>query len=41
MKKYCTILLLLTLFIIIFTFSTSAKCVRVTSEFANIRLMPD
>ena len=41
MKKSYTIFFLLTLFIIIFTFSASAKFVRVTLEFANIRLMPD
>lgn len=41
MKKSYTVFFLLTLFIIIFTFSASAKYVRVTSEFANIRLMPD
>ena len=41
MKKSYTIFFLLTLFIIIFTFSASAEYVRVTSEFANIRLMPD
>lgn len=41
MKKSYIIFFLLTLFIIIFTFSASAKYVRVTSEFANIRLMPD
>ena len=41
MKKSYTIFFLLTLFIIIFTFSAFAQFVRVTSEFANIRLMPD
>jgi len=41
MKKSYTVFFLLTLFIIIFTFSASAKFVRVTSELANIRLMPD
>jgi len=40
-KKSSTIFFLLTLFIIIFTFSAYAKFVRVTSEFANIRLMPN
>ena len=41
MKKSYIIFILLTLFIIIFTFSVFAQFVRVTSEFANIRLMPD
>ena len=41
MKKLCTIFLLLTLLFIIFTFSASAEFVKVTSEFANIRVMPD
>ena len=41
MKKFYIIFFLLTLFIIIFTFSAFAQFVRVTSEFANIRLMPD
>jgi len=41
MKKYYIIFFLLTLFIIIFTFSAFAQFVRVTSEFANIKLMPD
>jgi len=41
MKKPYIIFFLSTLFIIIFTFSTFAQFVRVTSEFANIRLMPD
>jgi hypothetical protein len=41
MKKSYIIFFLLTLFIIIFTFSAFAQFVRVTSEFANIRLMPD
>lgn len=41
MKRSYIVFFLLTLFIIIFTFSASAKYVRVTSEFANIRLMPD
>ena len=41
MKKSYTIFFLLTLFIIIFTFSAFAQFVRVTSEFANIRLIPD
>ena len=41
MKKPYIIFFLLTLFVIIFTFSAFAQFVRVTSEFANIRLMPD
>jgi hypothetical protein len=41
MKKSYIIFFLLTLFIIIFTFSVFAQFVRVTSEFANIRLIPD
>ena len=41
MKKSYIVFFLLTFFIIIFTFSASAQFVRVTSEFANIRLMPD
>jgi len=41
MKKLGTIFLLLTLLFIIFTFSASAEFVKVTSEFANIRVMPD
>jgi len=41
MKKSYIIFFLLTFFIIIFTFSAFAQFVRVTSEFANIRLMPD
>ena len=41
MKKSYIIFCLLTLFIIIFTLSAFAQFVRVTSELANIRLMPD
>jgi len=41
MKKSYIIFFLLMLFIIIFTFSAFAQFVRVTSEFANIRLIPD
>lgn len=41
MKRSYIIFFLLTLFIIIFTFSAFAQFVRVTLEFANIRLMPD
>ena len=41
MKKSYIIFFLLTLFIIIFTFSAFAQFVRVTSEFANIGLIPD
>ena len=41
MKKLCTIFLLLTLLFIIFTFSASAEFIKVTSESANIRVMPD
>ena len=40
-KKYYTIFFLLTFFIIIFTFSAFAELVRVTSEYANIRPIPD
>lgn len=41
MKRSYTIFFFLTLFMIIFTFSALAQFVRVTSEFANIRLMPN
>ena len=41
MKKSYIIIFLLTFFIILFTFSASAENVRVTSEYANIRSMPD
>ena len=41
MKRSYIIFFLLTFFIIIFTFSAFAQFVRVTSEFANIRLMSD
>jgi len=41
MKRAINIFFLLTILIIIFSFNTFAKFVRVTSEFANIRLMPD
>ena len=41
MKRSYIIFFLLTLFIIIFTFSAFAQFVRITSESANIRLMPD
>jgi len=41
MKKPYNFFLLLTLFIIIFTISVSAQFVRVISDFANIRTMPD
>ena len=40
-QKSYIIFLLLTLLFIIFTFSASAEFVKVTSEFANIRIMPD
>jgi len=41
MKKSYIIFFLLTLFIIIFTLPAFAQFVRVTSEFANIMLMPN
>ena len=41
MKRAFIIFFFLTILIIIFSFNVFAKFVRVTSDFANIRLIPD